>query len=105
MTRFYMGFKSCDVWVPDFVKILKSVGIEIGKIGIEKPRFPGYKTPIRFAIKMQSWIDSGARFNIVRKQARVDEWAATVPNPLGLRFRQKSLGIEDDDLIDKRAKR
>jgi hypothetical protein len=103
--RFYMGFKSCDVWVPDFVRLLKSVGIEVGKIGIEKPRFPGYKTPIRFAIKMQSWIDSGARFNIVRKQARVDEWAATVPNPLGLRFRQKSLGIEDDDLIDKRAKR
>jgi hypothetical protein len=87
--RFYMGYKSCDVWVPDFVKILKSVGIEIGKIGIEKPRFPGYKTPIRFAIKMQSWVDSGARFNIKRKQARVDVWAATVPDPRGDRFRAK----------------
>jgi intein-encoded DNA endonuclease-like protein len=87
--RFYMGFKSCDVWVPDFVKILKSVGIEVGKIGIEKPRFPGYKTPIRFAIKMQSWVDSGARFNIKRKQARVDKWAATVPDPRGDRFRAK----------------
>jgi hypothetical protein len=87
--RFYMGFKSCDRWVPDFVKLLHSVGIQIGKIGIEKPRFSGYKTPTRFAIKMQSWIDSGARFNIVRKQARVDEWAATVPNPVGYRFRAK----------------
>lgn len=87
--RFYMGFKSCDLWVPDFVRLLQSVGIEIGKIGVEKPRFSGYKTPTRFAIKMQSWIDSGARFNIVRKQARVDEWAATVPDPRGYRFRAK----------------
>lgn len=87
--RFYMGFKSCDLWVPDFVKLLQSVGIIVGKIGIERPRFSGYKTPMRFAIKMQSWIDSGARFNIARKQSRVDEWANTVPDPRGLRFRAK----------------
>lgn len=87
--RFYMGFKSCDLWVPDFVRLLQSVGIQIGKIGVEKPRFSGYKTPVRFAIKMQSWIDSGARFNIARKQGRVDEWAATVPDPRGYRFRVK----------------
>ncbi len=87
--RFYMGFKSCDAWVPGFVHILQSVGIAVGKIGIEKPLKPGYKTPRRFAIKMQSWVDSGARFNIARKQKRVDEWAATVPDPRGLRFRAK----------------
>ncbi len=87
--RFYMGYKSCDLWVPDFVRLLQSVGIIVGKIGIEKPRFTGYKTPTRFAIKMQSWIDSGARFNIARKQGRVDEWANTEPDPRGLRFRAK----------------
>lgn len=87
--RFYMGFKSCDKWVPDFIRLLQSVGIEHGKVGIERPRFSGYKTPMRFAIKMQSWIDSGARFNIARKQNRVDEWANTVPTPLGARFRAK----------------
>jgi len=87
--RFYMGYKSCDLWVPDFVRLLQSVGIIVGKIGIEKPRFSRYKTPTRFAIKMQSWIDSGARFNIARKQRRVDEWANTVPDPRGLRFRAK----------------
>ena len=89
--RFYMGFKSCDVWVPEFVQILNSVAILVGKIGIEKPLKPGYKTPRRFAIKMQSWVDSGARFNIARKQKRVDEWAATTPDPRGLRFRAKRL--------------
>lgn len=87
--RFYMGFKSCDLWVDDFARLLQSVGILIGKIGVENPRFSGYKTPRRFAIKMQSWIDSGARFNIARKQARVDEWAATAPDPRGYRFRAK----------------
>lgn len=74
--RFYMGFKSCDVWVPDFVRILQSVGVKIGKIGIEKPRKEGYKIPTRFTVKMQSWIDAGCRFNIARKQSRVDRWAA-----------------------------
>lgn len=73
---YYMGYKSCDAWVPEFVRILESVGIRTGKIGIEKPYKEGYKTPIRFLIKMKSWIDSGAQFNILRKQERVDEWAS-----------------------------
>lgn len=72
--RFYMGFKCCDPWVPDFIRLLQSVGIRIGKVAVEEPRKPGYKPPTRFAIKMQSWIDAGGYFNIRRKQARVDEW-------------------------------
>lgn len=76
---FYMGYKSCDVWVPDFLTILHSVGIRTGKVSQEKPRKPWYKVPTRFHIKMQSWIDSGARFNIARKQDRVERWAACVP--------------------------
>lgn len=76
---FYMGYKSCDPWVADFLRILHSVGIRTGKVSQEKPRKPGYKTPTRFHIKMQSWVDSGARFRIARKQDRVDRWAACVP--------------------------
>lgn len=74
--RFYMGYKSCDPWVPEFLDILHSVGIRTGKVSKEKPRKDGYKTPTRFHIKMQSWIDSGAYFNIRRKQDRVDQWAS-----------------------------
>ncbi|MDD9727237.1 hypothetical protein PVV74_17385 [Roseovarius sp. SK2] len=77
--RYYMGYKSCDVWVPEFIRVLESVGIKIGKVSHEKPRKAHYKSPTRFSIKMQSWIDSGARFNIARKQNRVDEWAAIGP--------------------------
>ena len=72
--RYYMGYKSCDVWVPNFIKLLESVGIKIGKIQVEKPYKAHYKAPMRFTIKMKSWIDSGAYFNISRKQNRVMEW-------------------------------
>jgi len=70
----YMGFKSCDVWVPDFIRLLEMTGIRIGKVSQEVSRKPGYKIPTRFHIKLQSWIDAGARFNIQRKQTRVDDW-------------------------------
>lgn len=86
---FYMGFKSCDEWVPDFIRLLHHVGIQIGKVQQEKPRKPGYKAPTRFSIKMQSWVDSGARFNIARKQERVDRWAAAVPYTERSRYPRK----------------
>lgn len=86
---FCMGFKSCDVWVPDFVRILQSVGVQIGKIGIEKPRKAHYKVPMRFTIKMQSWVNSGCRFKIKRKQDRVDLWASMPPYTQRAKFPRK----------------
>lgn len=74
--RFYMGYKSCDIWVPDFLKVLGSVGIRFGKVSTEIPLKAGYKIPTRFTIKMKSWIASGAKFRINRKQSRVNEWAS-----------------------------
>jgi hypothetical protein len=76
---FYMGYKSCDVWIHDLITIMEGVGLKLGKVGVEKPRKPGYKTPSRFHIKMQSWIDAGMHFNIARKQSRVDEWGSVGP--------------------------
>ena len=72
----YMGFKSTDVWFDDFVRVLNKSGIQIGKIGVERPLKPHYRTPKRFTIKMSSWVKSGAYFHIARKQARVDAWTA-----------------------------
>lgn len=86
---YYMGFKSCDVWVPDFVKLVQSVGLKIGKVSKCPPYRPHYKEPTRFHIKMQSWVDSGMRFNIKRKQDRVDRWAATEPYSERSRFPRK----------------
>lgn len=74
--QLYIGFKSCDVWFYDFVRLLNSVGINVGRIGIEKPLKPGYKTPQRFTVRRQSWFDSGAYFKIHRKQGRIEKWAS-----------------------------
>lgn len=74
--RYYMGFKCCSVWVPDFARLLETIGLRIGKISVCPPYREGYKVPIRFHIKMQSWIDAGCYFNIERKNARVREWAS-----------------------------
>lgn len=76
---YYMGFKSCDLWVRDLALLMERVGLRLGKIAVCPPNKPGYKTPVRFHIKMQSWVNSGMRFNIKRKQERVDEWASTKP--------------------------
>lgn len=75
--RLNIGFKSCDVWIEDFVRLLNSVGIEIGKLAVCPPAKPWYKTPKRFTIKNPSWAKSGAYFNIQRKQRRVDDWFAS----------------------------
>lgn len=71
---FNMGFKSCDTWFFDFMKIVNLLGLKTGKVTVDKPYKDGYKTPQCFSIKMQSWVDSGMRFNIDRKNRRVDEW-------------------------------
>ncbi len=71
----HMGFKSTDLWFDDFLRLMQSVGIIHGKIGVEKPRKPGYRTPRRVTIKMRSWVDAGGYFLIRRKQDRVEKWA------------------------------
>lgn len=71
-----MGFKSTDVWFEDFLRLLQSVGIRHGKIGVEVPRKPHYRVPRRVSIKIQSWIDAGGYFRCGRKQRRVEMWAA-----------------------------
>jgi hypothetical protein len=74
----HMGFKSTDLWFYDFLKLIQSVGIVHGKVGVEQPRKPGYRVPRRVTIKMRSWVDAGAYFHIARKQERVERWA-TMP--------------------------
>ena len=70
----YMGFRSADRWFMDFIRVLQSVGLVLGKIGSDI--LPSGKIYRRVGIKMDSWAKSGARFNIIRKQNRVDAWAS-----------------------------
>lgn len=77
---FYMGYKSCDLWVDELIDLMHSIGLKTGKCGVEKnDKLPNRKPSKRFHVKMQSWVDAGMRFNIARKQSRVDEWASIGP--------------------------
>lgn len=73
---YYMGFKSCDPWVPNLISLMQHIGLRIGKVQTEKPVKAHYKPPTRFHINMSSWVEHGMRFNIIRKQGRVDRWAS-----------------------------
>jgi len=88
--RFHMGFKACAEWVPEFGRFLEMLGIRIGKVARETPRKLGHKIPIRFGVKMQSWIDAGAYFNCQRKQSRVNEWASIGPYERRARYPRKA---------------
>jgi hypothetical protein len=74
--RWRMGFRTCDGWAAEFVRLLEETDIRTSGFKEEQPTVPGRKLIYRFAIKLQSWVDSGARFSIQRKQRRVDEWAS-----------------------------
>jgi hypothetical protein len=74
---YYMGFKCCESWVPELAKLLESVGIRSGRLAICPPAKDGYRTPMRFHIKLESWVREGAYFKIMRKQQRVMDWAAS----------------------------
>ena len=74
--RFQMGFKSCDVWVRDLHTLMERIGIKASSVKDLEPYRSHYKKSTRINIKMQSWIDSGARFNIKRKQDKIDMFAA-----------------------------
>jgi len=82
--RYFMGFGCCDSWFMDFKKILESLGIQIGKVRHEKLK--SGKTMQRFHIHLNSWIKSGCRFNIKRKQDRVDAYASYEPYSLRSRY-------------------
>lgn len=80
--RYFMGFKSCDLWVPEFVRLLNETGIRTGDLRTEEPRKAHYKRAWVFKVKMQSWIDAGGYFKCSRKQKRVDEWESIGPYEL-----------------------
>lgn len=70
----YLGFRNTAPWFMDLIRIFQSVGLVVGKLGIDT--LPSGKLYRRITIRNKSWIESGARFNIARKQERIDRWAA-----------------------------
>ncbi len=91
-----MGFKSTDVWVMDFVKVLNKAGIEVGKVTVEKPQFEGRRVPIRFAIKIATWWRVGAYFCIARKQGKLARYVQLASEANTRNTAHKAVMIESD---------
>jgi len=67
----YMGVKACDLFIDEFIKMLKSHNVKIGKRSIEKPRQEGYKAPIRYTINAESFWKAQLYLYIDRKMSRL----------------------------------
>jgi hypothetical protein len=77
--RYFMGVKFTGDWFFPFVKLMESVGLQMGAIGEEKIK--SGKIARRVYIKLTSYRDAGMRFNIARKQSKFDRWAECVGSP------------------------
>ena len=76
-----MGFKKTSHWVPDFFKVLQSLGIQ--STGIRKDFYnknDKSKFAYLFNIKIRSWLSCGLWFNIKRKTDRIEEYVKTILN-------------------------
>lgn len=78
---YIMGYKKTSAWVPDFYRLITSIGILCS--GIRKDYYnKNDKTKFAwlFNIKIKSWIKNNMFFNISRKNDRVDMYAKTILN-------------------------
>jgi intein-encoded DNA endonuclease-like protein len=78
--KFCMGFKKTSQWVPEFHRLLNSIGIMT--TGIRKDFYTKSKDrwAYLFNIKLKSWIKNKMIFNIARKNDRVNAYAKTILN-------------------------
>lgn len=72
LPSFQMGIKMDFNILKQFKKILQSVGIKTGKFSLTKT-IVNIQTA-NLSININSWIDSGAYFNIQRKNKKVQEY-------------------------------
>ena len=78
--QFQMGVAMCTPLLDDIVNLMRKEGVVIGKKKVE-PR--GENKPITiYKINTRSWINSGLKFSIARKNSRLSEYLNTTPQRL-----------------------
>lgn len=70
-TQWMMGYGTTYSWTYDIKKMLQSFGVVCGKTR-EIPT--KNKVQLSFTINLQSFIESGFKFNIIRKQTKVNAY-------------------------------
>lgn len=72
--QYLMGIASTDVWLEDFIRLLEEHGVKCGKRYKEKQVKPWHKPKFRYKINTMSWIKSGCKFTIIRKNERLNDY-------------------------------
>lgn len=73
-TQYLMGIASADVWLEDFIELLTQHNIKCGKRYKEKQVKPWHKPKLRYKINTMSWIRSGCKFSVDRKNERLKDY-------------------------------
>lgn len=76
--RYNIGFKCTDGFTLDLPRLMESVGIKTNKITRCKPYKEGYLVPMKFHINKETWLKSGAYFNIKRKEDKLSGYRDTL---------------------------
>lgn len=72
ISQYQMGFSCTSSWTYDFYNIVRSLGIQCGQPHILHAKEK--QDVISFTINLSSWCESEVKFNIARKQNRVNEY-------------------------------
>lgn len=72
--QFRMGYVKSGIFVTLILKMMKDIGLQLSKIAIEPTKHNDFV--FRVGINMQSWVKSGMKFSIPRKNDRVVAYQA-----------------------------
>lgn len=70
-TRWMMGYGTTYSWTYDIKRMLQSLGVSCGKTREIQTK---NKVQLSFTMNLKSFIESGLKFNIVRKQKRLNNY-------------------------------
>lgn len=71
--KYHLGVKTTGKWFPDFLRLMEGCGLRLGKAGNHQTKTG--KIANRVRIDLTSYCNAGMRFNIRRKQERIEKWA------------------------------
>lgn len=78
LPSFMLGIKMDFNILKQFKPILQSVGIKPGKYTLTKPKWITNIQTANLTLNLQSWINSGAYFNIQRKNEKVEQYKSNI---------------------------
>jgi hypothetical protein len=78
LPSYQLGIKMDFELLKQFVKLIQSIGLRVGKYTITKPKHIVNIQTASVSINLISWVESGCYFNITRKQNRINDYISNI---------------------------